>query len=98
MTGIGHVMRRRSLLLSAALTAGFAERSSPAAAQANEIVVTLPGGTLERVLRKSWIEPFQSKYNAKALVVTGLTMENLAKLRAQKGNPQIDIVIFDPPG
>jgi len=66
--------------------------------QSNELVVILPGGTLEKVLRKSWVEPFEKQYNAKALVVTGLTMENLAKLRAQKGNPQIDVVIFDPPG
>ena len=66
--------------------------------QANELVVILPGGTLEKVLRKSWVEPFEKMYNAKALVVTGLTMENLAKLRAQKGNPQIDVSIFDPPG
>ena len=67
-------------------------------AQSNELVVILPGGTLERVLRKSWVEPFEKKYNAKVIVTTGLTMENLAKLRAQKGNPQIDVVIFDPPG
>ncbi len=67
-------------------------------AQSNEVVVTLPGGTLEKVLRRSWVEPFEKKYNAKVIVVTGLTMENLAKLRAQKGNPQIDIVGFDPPG
>jgi len=66
--------------------------------QSNELVVVLPGGTLEKVLRKSWVEPFEKKYNAKAIVMTGLTMENLAKLRAQKGNPQIDVVPFDPPG
>jgi len=66
--------------------------------QSNEVIVILPGGTLEKVLRKSWVEPFEKKYNAKAIVTTGLTMENLAKLRAQKGNPQIDVVIFDPPG
>jgi putative spermidine/putrescine transport system substrate-binding protein len=66
--------------------------------QSNELVVTLPGGTLEKVLRKSWVEPFEKKYNAKAIVATGLTMEILAKLRAQKGNPQLDVVGFDPPG
>jgi putative spermidine/putrescine transport system substrate-binding protein len=69
-----------------------------ALAQSNEVIVTLPGGTLEKVLRRSWVEPFEKKYNAKVIVVTGLTMENLAKLRAQKGNPQIDVVGFDPPG
>ena len=71
---------------------------SLACAQSNEVIVTLPGGTLEKVLRRSWVEPFEKKYNAKVIVVTGLTMENLAKLRAQKGSPQIDVVGFDPPG
>jgi putative spermidine/putrescine transport system substrate-binding protein len=69
-----------------------------AVGQSDELVVVLPGGTLEKVLRRSWVEPFEKKHNARATVVTGLTMENLAKLRAQKGNPQIDVVIFDPPG
>jgi len=69
-----------------------------ALAQSNEVIVTLPGGTLEKLLRRSWVEPFEKKYNAKVIVVTGLTMENLAKLRAQKGNPQIDVIGFDPPG
>lgn len=82
------------LLAIGVLAAGY----GLAVGQSGELVVVLPGGTLEKVLRKSWVEPFEKKNNAKATVVTGLTMENLAKLRAQKGNPQIDVVIFDPPG
>lgn len=82
------------ILVVTFVVAGFGIASG----QSNEVTVTLPGGTLEKVLRKSWIEPFEKKNNAKAIVVTGLTMENLAKLRAQKGNPQIDVVGFDPPG
>src|SRR4051812_1550278 len=98
MIGFGLTTGRRSVLIFAAAATAVGKCSRSAVAQSNEIVITLPGGTLERVLRKSWVEPFQSKYNAKVLVVTGLTMENLAKLRAQKGNPQLDVVSFDPPG
>lgn len=87
-------MALTGILISVWLVAGVGF----ARAQSNELVVTLPGGTLEKVLRKSWVEPFEKKYNAKVIVTTGLTMENLAKLRAQKGNPQIDVVGFDPPG
>jgi putative spermidine/putrescine transport system substrate-binding protein len=94
----GFLSRRQTLLLPSALAGVLGGAGRAAFAQAKELVVTLPGGTLERILRKSWVEPFQAKTGAKAIVVTGLTMENLAKLRAQKGNPQIDIVIFDPPG
>jgi putative spermidine/putrescine transport system substrate-binding protein len=69
-----------------------------AVGQSNELTVILPGGTLARAYRKNVVEPLEKKHNARVNVVTGLTMENLAKLRAQKGNPQIDVVIFDPPG
>ena len=83
-----------SALFSVFVVASF----GPALSQSNEVVVTLPGGTLEKVLRKSWVEPFEKIHKGKAIVTTGLTMENLAKLRAQKGNPKVDVVIFDPPG
>jgi putative spermidine/putrescine transport system substrate-binding protein len=66
--------------------------------QSNEVTVILPGGTLAKAYRKNVVEPLEKKYNARVNVVTGLTMENLAKLRAQKDNPQLDVVIFDPPG
>jgi putative spermidine/putrescine transport system substrate-binding protein len=66
--------------------------------QSNELTVVLPGGTLAKAYRANVIEPLEKGHGAKVNVVTGLTMENLAKLRAQKGNPQIDVVIFDPPG
>jgi putative spermidine/putrescine transport system substrate-binding protein len=69
-----------------------------AESQANELTVILPGGTLAKAYRANVVEPLEKRHNAKVNVVTGLTMENLAKLRAQKGNPQIDVVIFDPPG
>lgn len=90
----GMALALTGILVAICLAAGV----GMASAQSNELTVTLPGGTLEKVLRKSWIEPFERKYNAKAIVTTGLTMENLAKLRAQKGNPQVDVVGFDPPG
>lgn len=67
-------------------------------AQSNTLVVTLYGGTFEKAWRKNMIEPFEKEHGARVQVVTGLTMENLAKLRAQRNNPQIDVVTFDPPG
>ena len=87
--------RSRAAMISLLALAVLATGAGLALGQSGELVVVLPGGTLEKVLRKSWVEPFEKKNNAKATVVTGLTMENLAKLRAQKGNPQIDVVIFE---
>lgn len=64
-----------------------------AVGQSNEVTVVLPGGTLAKAFRKNVVEPFEQQHRARVNVVTGLTMENLAKLRAQKDNPQIDVVI-----
>lgn len=98
MNAPGRSLRRRAtlatLLAATILFAGI----GAAVGQANDVTVILPGGTLARAFRKNVVEPFEKKYQARVNVVTGLTMENLAKLRAQKGNPQIDVVIFDPPG
>lgn len=90
--------RCRSLGAAALVAAIVLAGIGIAIGQSNDVTVILPGGTLAKAFRKNVVEPFEKKHNARVNVVTGLTMENLAKLRAQKGNPQIDVVIFDPPG
>ncbi len=65
------------------------------AAEPEELVVTLYGGTLEKGWRVNVIQPFEKQYNARVRVVTGLSGENLAKLRAQKDNPQIDVFMLN---
>jgi putative spermidine/putrescine transport system substrate-binding protein len=93
------LMRRCRSLGAAALVATVVLAGlGIAIGQSNDVTVILPGGTLAKAFRKNVVEPFEKKQNARVNVVTGLTMENLAKLRAQKGNQQIDVVIFDPPG
>jgi len=66
--------------------------------QGEEVVVVNYGGTFGRFWTQFIIEPFEKRYNAKVSQVQSLTFDTLAKLRAQKGNPQIDVVGFDPPG
>jgi putative spermidine/putrescine transport system substrate-binding protein len=90
--------RCRSLAAAALVATVVLAGLGIAIGQSNDVTVILPGGTLAKAFRKNVVEPFEKKQNARVNVVTGLTMENLAKLRAQKGNPQIDVVIFDPPG
>jgi putative spermidine/putrescine transport system substrate-binding protein len=68
------------------------------AADSNELTVTLFGGSIEKYFRTHVISPFEKSTGAKVNGVTGLTMENLAKLRASKDNPQLDVVMMDPPG
>ena len=67
------------------------------AAQGDELVVAVFGGTFEKGWRANVIQAFERENNARVRVVTGLSAENFAKLRAQKDNPQIDVVTFDAP-
>jgi putative spermidine/putrescine transport system substrate-binding protein len=81
-----------SLLLAAVVVSGLAGAGEP-----EELVTTVFGGTLEKAWRTNVIEPFEKQNNVRVRVVTGLSVENLAKLRAQKDNPQIDVFMFDTP-
>lgn len=79
-------------LLAAMLMPAFSSAGEP-----EELVTTVFGGTLEKAWRTNVIEPFEKQNNVRVRVVTGLSVENLAKLRAQKDNPQIDVFMFDTP-
>lgn len=63
-----------------------------------ELVVVNYGGTFAKYWTQDVIEPFSKQYNAKVTQVTSLTMDTVAKLRAQKGNPQIDVVMMADAG
>jgi len=97
--GSGSVAR---WVVVAVVLAGFAGmtpewRASRVDAQPQELVVTVFGGTFEKAWRSNVIQPFEREHNVQVRVVSGLSAENFAKLRAQKDNPQIDVVTFDAP-
>jgi putative spermidine/putrescine transport system substrate-binding protein len=92
--------RQRSRFLGAAfgllgLLAVTFFASVVVAAEPEELITTLYGGTLEKGWRVNVIQPFEKQFNARVRVVTGLSGENLAKLRAQKDNPQIDVFMLN---
>jgi putative spermidine/putrescine transport system substrate-binding protein len=65
-------------------------------AQTNELVVASWGGKFQEGWEKSLIPNFERKYNAKVVWVPGPNSgATLAKLLAQKDNPQIDLAMFD---
>ena len=70
----------------------------PSKAAQEALTVTLSGGASEKFYRSVLLPAFQKQTGATVNVVTGLTMQNLAKLRASQGNPQIDVVGMDAPG
>jgi len=66
---------------------------------AEELVVICYGGTFEQGWRKAVINRFEKKYPGdKILIATGLTMQVAAKMRAQKNNVEIDVVMMDQVG
>jgi putative spermidine/putrescine transport system substrate-binding protein len=86
-------MRRAGIgLLIGVVLAGWA---SLASAQAKELVVAAWGGLQEAAWRKALIPNFEKKHGVKLIWVPGFSTQTLAKLRAQKDNPQIDVAMLD---
>lgn len=75
-----------------------AARGRPAAAADDELVVTMFGGAMEQGWRRTVIEPFEKQFKVRVTVASGTTLVTLAKMRAEKGNPQMDVVVMDSPG
>lgn len=95
-----HTMKGAWAALACVMVVGmlFAGGTPGRAADAGSLTFTVAGGTFEKWERSVLIATFEKETGAHVNVVAGLTMTNLAKLRASRGNPQIDVVTFDPPG
>jgi putative spermidine/putrescine transport system substrate-binding protein len=69
---------------------------SPASAQASapekELLFGGFGGTLQRAMQTHVIRAFEKKFGVHVTYVTGTSTEMLAKVRAQGGQPQIEII------
>jgi len=85
----------RRLLCLAALSAIVAGLVLAVDAQPARLVVASFGGTWERDLRADLIGPFEKERNARVEYVVGLSTETLSRLKAQKDNPQMDVVMLD---
>jgi len=69
---------------------------TPAAfAGSDEITVAIYGGSFADMTKKCYIEAFENQYQVKVNVTIGNSTDNLAKLRAQRNNPQIDVAYMD---
>lgn len=67
--------------------------ASPAGAQ-DTLVINSFGGAYEEALRKLVIEPFQEECGCEVKIITAYSADALAQLRAQKADPQFDVVHF----
>jgi putative spermidine/putrescine transport system substrate-binding protein len=69
--------------------------AGPALAQPKEFVVAAWGGLYEDGWRKSLVPAFEKRYAVKVIWVQGVSSATIAKMRAQKDNPQIDVAMMD---
>lgn len=77
------------------LLGGTAVLLAAAAAQAQQtLVINSFGGAYEDAHRKLVIEPFEEMHDVNIEVVTAYSADALAQLRAQKDNPQFDVIHF----
>lgn len=53
------------------------------------------GGVIEEVFRKEVLPPFEQQYNVKVEYIPAVSASLLARLRAQKDNPELDLVQLD---
>jgi putative spermidine/putrescine transport system substrate-binding protein len=73
----------------------LAAASTVASAQPREFVVAAWGDPYEAGWRKSLVPEFEKANNAKIVWVQGFSSQTLAKIRAQKDNPEIDVAMLD---
>jgi putative spermidine/putrescine transport system substrate-binding protein len=83
-----------------ALAAGFACMLAGGTALAQtELTVIVYGGSFEEGWKKAVIEPFEkANPGIKVKIATGLTMQTVAMMRAQKEDVKIDVIMMDEIG
>jgi putative spermidine/putrescine transport system substrate-binding protein len=88
-------MRRIGAVAVLAVAAVVGGWLSTGGAQTREFVVAAWGDPYEAGWRKSLVPRFEKENGVKVTWVQGFSTQTLAKLRAQKDNPQIDVAMMD---
>ena len=82
--------RRAALVVAVALGLSLGAAGLPA--QTREVVFLGFGGTHERNMKDRVLPPFERKHNVKVVYVTGTMAANFARVQAQKGRPEADVL------
>lgn len=88
----GFQRKRRAVLGATACCATLLGLSAPASAQEKELVFAGFGGSLQKALQSTVIPAFEKKHDVKVVYVTGTSNQILAKVKAQRERPQIDVI------
>lgn len=88
----GNQMKKtiRILVVAVVITGCFLISTSYAK---DTLVVATWGGSWGESLRKSVAAPFEKEFNCEVVFSVGVSGDQVAKVRAQKNNPQIDVVM-----
>lgn len=82
-----------AILGASACLAVLVGMSQPAiSADEKELVFAGFGGSLQKALQATVIPAFEKKYGVKVIYVTGTSNQILAKVKAQRASPQIDVI------
>jgi putative spermidine/putrescine transport system substrate-binding protein len=85
-----------AMLLSAAAFAAIGSLAAPSSARAETtLVLACYPGAPETFFREEIIPRFEKAFDAKVTYLTGNSPATIAKLQAQKSDPQIDIACID---
>ena len=85
----------RSGLARGLALALLAVLAAPVARAQQTLYLAGYGGSFEQTMRQEVLPAFEKSHNVKVEFVSGNSTDNLARLQAQKGNQQIDVVILD---
>jgi putative spermidine/putrescine transport system substrate-binding protein len=88
------MVSRRSFLRQSLVAGGVLATSHRVAAQTRTLSIMVNAGQYQDTLTRLVIEPFQKKHNVRVLVTPGSSTEMLAKLRAEKASPSVDLVVI----
>src|SRR5690606_35285955 len=84
----------RLTTITALAAVGLAAFSGDALAQ-RDFVFAANGGPYEAGFRKDAIPRFEKENNVRVIYQPGVSLQTLAKLQAQRNNPQIDVSLVD---
>jgi putative spermidine/putrescine transport system substrate-binding protein len=84
------------LALLFGLCATHALGASPDIGNERDLVIAIRGGASEEWFAKQVIPPFEKKYNVKVRYTVDTSVAALAKVEAQKNNPQTDLIATTP--
>lgn len=89
-------MKNKLIITAGLLAANFVTYTCHAQAQSSQtLYLAAYGGSIEKLFKANILPDFESKNNVKVVYVAGNSTDTMAKLQAQKGKQELDVVIMD---